>query len=239
MNNQNLTPSDEELMLLMDGKANEELKQHIKNNPELLSMVEDVQQIEAWLTKKLHQPSPEQITAYALGELTQSERAYIEALMEIDEDYRMEVEASIEFFASEVEDQDDEIVEQRSEIIYLDAIIQRTPLSSQSKVAFRDNDDPFSSDAEPIRAIAEGVEISVTIRTTPTQYIITGSVIAEDEAAWGNSIIEIWHDNKLIDVSRLSDWSFHCEVPIAKPLEARCIASNAQRILIPLIETDP
>lgn len=226
--------SDEDMMALLNHEMNDRLRRRLEENPDLGEMLQMDADIEAILRRVLGKPSPEMVTAYALGELKGSAHALLDKVVELDPALAEEVAATRHFFAAlEVGAPPAPLKRAQPPAmppqIYV-AQIQPAALAA----GFR------STLARAVLAVAEGIEVSLTLNRLKTAVHIIGSVLADHELAWVNSLVEIWHDTALLKEAPLNAaWQFRCEIAPVDTVEVRLLSPTGRRLIMRELEVPP
>ena len=232
--------SDDQISAALDGSADEQTQQHLKDCPDCQSRLNDARHFESNLTSKLFRhdcPSANRLRDYAMAFMNTAQAAEMATHLEICARCRAEL-AEIQAFLSAdeviLEAESPEVTETSAQIFAKLGDLILRPVRGQMVAAVR------GEAQEPMRFETEGLTLFIEIEHKQDVYTVIGQIIATDQDRWGGALVECRQDNRVIATAFVKEVGiFSCDMPEARPFDLRIIPETGQSVFISNIQPGP
>jgi hypothetical protein len=202
--------TDDEISLLLDGHANDDLIQHVAQCPACAQRLETARLIEISMKAKLFRadcPAPQTLGDYHAGLLTPDDRKMIAAHLNLCASCRSELQTLIDFLAADL----DETVPLPE--VPPNNIIRPPTTYFQAATPLRK---VRGSDKRQLRATVNGVQLFFDLQRSPKGIALEGLLVPQEKkemSVWVGSLVEIRTVNELLSVCYIDDMgTFRCEL---------------------------
>lgn len=225
--------TDEALSLVLDGEANQEIREHLSLCPSCTARLNQMKQFESSLRQRLKRfdcPSPQQLGDYQLGLLEADEAEAIQRHLEQCPRCKAELAMLIQFL--EQASGDDTVGNKIIPLGLPKNVMRAERVQTSGSLALKGLDNETSHDVK-----AGSASVFLESKTVPNGFKLTGQVV-DSQINWVGAVVEIWQGGQPRHIAILDDMcEFTYEFTHAEPITIYITAAGGTTLVVEEITT--